>query len=222
MADQVVTAIDQLSLSGTAQTEPEDPSQETANPDFAIKHPLQNRWAWWYDYPGKKTTQNNWASHLKKIFTFDTVEDFWCLYNNITPSQAIQAGSNYHVFKDGIEPMWEDSANRIGGKWTVEFSSKKRADQLDQLWLFAVLAVVGEGFGEDSDQVTGVVVSVRKQNDRIALWTKDARAQDACIRIGEKFKEILNLPAHMTIGYQSHEDSMKRVGSSHGRPRYSV
>jgi translation initiation factor 4E len=50
----------------------------------------------------------------------------------------IQAGSNYHVFKEGIEPMWEDKANAQGGKWTVEFSAKLRMKQLDQLWLFGV------------------------------------------------------------------------------------
>jgi translation initiation factor 4E len=27
--------------------------------------------------------------------------------------------SDYHIFKDGIKPMWEDDANRWGGKWLV-------------------------------------------------------------------------------------------------------
>lgn len=26
---------------------------------------------------------------------------------------------DYHLFKSGIKPMWEDSANRRGGKWMV-------------------------------------------------------------------------------------------------------
>ena len=27
--------------------------------------------------------------------------------------------SDYHLFKKGIKPMWEDDANRWGGKWIV-------------------------------------------------------------------------------------------------------
>jgi translation initiation factor 4E len=41
--------------------------------DFTIKHPLQNRWTMWYDNPRKKTTQDTWGSHLRKIVEFDTV-----------------------------------------------------------------------------------------------------------------------------------------------------
>lgn len=52
-------------------------SSTVVNPEFTIKHPLQNSWSWWYDYPGKKTNQNTWANHLKVIYTFSSVEDFW-------------------------------------------------------------------------------------------------------------------------------------------------
>jgi hypothetical protein len=40
--------------------------------NFAIKHPLQNRWTLWYDNPGKKSAES-WEANLKKIVTFDTV-----------------------------------------------------------------------------------------------------------------------------------------------------
>lgn len=59
------------------------------------------------------------------------------LFNNIVPASQLPLGSNYHLFKTGIEPKWEDTANSNGGKWTVQFPAKQRAS-LDQLWLFAV------------------------------------------------------------------------------------
>jgi len=31
------------------------------------------------------------------------------------------SGSNYHLFTDHINPMWEDENNRHGGKWVVVF-----------------------------------------------------------------------------------------------------
>ena len=50
------------------------PEEEVVDPETLIKHPLQNRWALWY-FKNDKT--KDWASNLKCITAFDTVEDFW-------------------------------------------------------------------------------------------------------------------------------------------------
>jgi len=111
----------------STQKGPDEPEQNTSlsTPvhEFEIKHPLQFAWSWWYDNPGKswKTNQNSkWEDNLKKIYTFDTVEDFWCLWNNIKGANELPLNSNYHVFKDGIEPKWEDAVNKNGGKWIIQ------------------------------------------------------------------------------------------------------
>lgn len=46
----------------------------TLDPELMIKHPLQNRWALWYF---KNDKSKDWASNLKLITSFDSVEDFW-------------------------------------------------------------------------------------------------------------------------------------------------
>lgn len=189
--------------------------------NFTIKHPLQNRWTMWYDNPKKKTSQDTWGSHLKKIVDFDTVEDFWRLYNNIVPASQLSHGSNYHLFKYGIEPKWEDPANTRGGQWVVTLPSKQRRDRLDQLWLFAILACIGEAFGDDEDEVCGCVVSIRKSQDRIALWTRTASKEDAAVNIGRQFKRSLELPDNSSLAYQFHSDNMRR-SSSHTTTRYAV
>lgn len=190
------------------------------NPEFSIKHPLQNSWVWWYDNPGRKTNQQSWVNHLKRIYSFSTVEDFWSLFNNLKPAREITPGSNYHIFKEGIEPKWEDQANTRGGKWIVQMPPKLRASHLDQNWMWMVLACIGENF-EDSDQICGCVVSVRKQNDRLALWTRDAHNEGACVRIGEKLKEVLGI-SNQTIGYQCHADSITRNSSFNNKSKYEV
>ncbi|POM79562.1 Eukaryotic initiation factor 4E, partial [Phytophthora palmivora] len=85
--------------------------------DVATKHPLQNRWVLWYDNPKKRHSTESWEENLKNVYTFSTVEDFWCLYNNILAPTKLSIGSNYHLFKEGIRPMWEDPINAKGGKW---------------------------------------------------------------------------------------------------------
>jgi len=203
---------------------PTDPNYSPAKTVFAdptnftIKHPLQNRWSLWYDNPGKKTNQASWADHLKKIVTFDTVEDFWRLFNNIRPTSKLTIGSNYHLFKDSIEPKWEHAENSKGGKWIVTVKGKP---SLDQMWMWTVLACIGETFTEEGE-ICGCVASIRSGGDRIALWTKTATNEQAQKTIGAQFKKVLELPENAPVGYQCHADSLKRGSSFRNKNRYEV
>jgi len=186
--------------------------------NFSVKHPLQNSWTIWYDNPQKRTNQASWGDHLKKITTFSTVEDFWRVFNNLKPASTLAQGSNYHIFKEHIEPKWEDAANSKGGKWTVTIPPKSRAIGLDQMWLWTVLACIGETF-LSPDDVCGLVVSVRKAGDRVQIWTRDATNEQACRDIGRSLKDTLELPESTIVGYQSHADSMKKA---YTKNRYEV
>lgn len=44
------------------------------------------------------------------------------------------SGSNYHLFKLNVQPMWEDTTNYNGGKWVVSLP-KTRKEILDEYWL---------------------------------------------------------------------------------------
>jgi len=197
----------------TDRTVLEDPS------NFTIKHPLQNSWTLWYDKPEKKTTQTSWAEGLKKIVTFSTVEDFWRIFNNVRPVSKLSSGSNYHLFKENIEPKWEHAENSKGGKWIVTVKGAK--EHLDKMWLWSVLACIGEAFQEDNE-VNGIVVSIRKPGDRLALWTKTATNEAAQKSIGGTFKRVLELPENAVVGYQCHADSLKRNSSFNNRNRFEV
>ena len=76
--------------------------------------------------------------------TFDTVEDFWACYHHVQLPSKLPMGSDYMLFKDGIQPKWEDEQNRDGGKWAIE-TDKKYRPHLDGTWLETLLAVIGEG-----------------------------------------------------------------------------
>ena len=64
---------------------------------FASKHPLQYRWVLWFDNPKLKKPDESWEENLKKIHSFDTVEDFWCLFNNIVAPTKLTMNSNFHI-----------------------------------------------------------------------------------------------------------------------------
>ena len=53
---------------------------------------------------------------------------------------------------------------------------------------------------EDSDEVCGVVISPRKGQNKLALWTKTAKNKVVTMRVGAAFKQQLQLTT--PIGYQ--------------------
>lgn len=114
--------------------------------DFSIKHPLQNCWTLWYFENDRSVS---WEQNQKQISSFQTVEDFWryviskfmqlltcfcSLYNNIKVASELKPGTDYSLFKKGIMPMWEDPANKRGGRWLISLDRKQR-NELDRYWL---------------------------------------------------------------------------------------
>ncbi|KAL2913423.1 eukaryotic translation initiation factor 4E [Polyrhizophydium stewartii] len=209
-----------MAAADTEQAVPEQVVTAFDDPErFTVKHPLQNRWTLWFDAPSsKKTTQKDWGQNLKKIVTIDSVEDFWGVYNNVVGTSEIPTSSNYHLFKEGIEPAWEDPANTRGGKWSFMLTKQKKGPELDKYWLHTMLACVGEQFTY-GEEITGAVVSIRKAQDRICVWTRHADEREKCLKIGEEFKALL--PTTDKIAFQSHSDSAKKR-SSFSQDKYTI
>lgn len=57
--------------------------------------------------------------------------------------------------QDGIQPMWEDSRNKRGGRWLVSLAKQQRHSELDRLWLETVS--VGAGRGGSPREGAGLV-----------------------------------------------------------------
>ena len=104
-------------------------------------HPLESSWDLWYLSNDK---QKEWDDRLTKLMTFNTVEDFWALYHHLQLPSKLPIGSDYMLFKTGIQPKWEDPKNENGGKWTIETTRGFRS-QLDAAWLETLLSIIGEG-----------------------------------------------------------------------------
>lgn len=76
--------------------------------------------------------------------------------------------SDYHIFKKGIRPVWEDEANKRGGKWIVRL----KKGVADRYWEDLLLAMIGDQFAEAGDEVCGAVLSVRGGEDVLSVWTR--------------------------------------------------
>ncbi|XP_058026180.1 eukaryotic translation initiation factor 4E type 1B [Ahaetulla prasina] len=203
-----------MAAAKTASTHDEHQKHKTKRGETVVehitKHPLQNRWALWFFKNDKRKT---WQDNLRLVTKFDTVEDFWALYSHIQLASKLTSGCDYSLFKDGIEPMWEDNWNKHGGRWLITLAKQQRRTELDRFWLETLLCLIGEMFCDYSDDVCGAVINIRAKGDKIAIWTREAENRDGVIHIGRVYKEHLGLSSKVVIGYQAHADTATKSGS---------
>jgi len=112
--------------------------------------------------------------------------------------------SDYHLFKNGIKPMWEDDANKHGGKWIV----RMRKGLASKYWEDLVLAIIGEQF-QVGDELCGAVVSIRFQEDIISIWNRSAESTVVKSIIYETLKRVLSLPPTTVLEYKAHASSIQ-------------
>jgi len=174
------------------------------------EHPLECSWDLWYLSADKN---KEWDDRLTKLMTFSTVEAFWALYHHVQLPSRLPIGSDYMLFKSGIQPKWEDEKNADGGKWTLE-TNKSFRTQLDATWLETLLAVIGEGFGEEGENINGAVVQVRKRVDRLQLWTGPVKTEEQALHVGRHYKGLLKMDEKMPVQFQAHKDAITRKGST--------
>ncbi|XP_055771553.1 eukaryotic translation initiation factor 4E type 2-like, partial [Salvelinus fontinalis] len=86
------------------------------------------------------------------------VEQFWKFYSHLVRPGDLTGHSDFHLFKEGIKPMWEDEANKNGGKWIIRL----RKGLASRFWENIILAMLGEQFMV-GEEICGVVVSIRFQ-----------------------------------------------------------
>jgi translation initiation factor 4E len=187
--------------------------------DFTQKHYLENNWTMWFDNPSGRQKQATWGASMRAVHTFNTVEDFWCLYNNIVTPARLVSGSDFSLFKAGIEPKWEDAANQFGGKWTFLLPKSTMKNQLDQYWLNLLLAAIGEHF-EEPDEICGIVINIRNKQDRLSIWVKTATNESAQISIGKVMKAALEIGESGRLGFTAHDDSAKQDKKT--KDRYTI
>ena len=177
--------------------------------DFNVKHPLNSKWTLWYTKPQVNKSEN-WHDLLKPVITFSSVEEFWGIYNSIPQASQLPLKSDYHLFKEGIKPEWEDEQNAKGGKWQYAFNHKRDVGNLiNDMWLRSLLSVIGETIEDDEDEVNGIVLNIRRQIIRIGLWTKDCDTTKLRT-IGERLKKFLKLSEDQKIEFTPHDDAGKK------------
>ncbi|KAI0259700.1 translation initiation factor eIF 4e-like domain-containing protein [Gloeopeniophorella convolvens] len=206
-----------LSVDGTPVPPEAEPIEDPKTPGVMTRppeHPLQHAWTVYHDTKAKipftpmSATDSSYPAPaeagvyeagLTTIGEFDTVESYCRYFNWLKPPSKLERNSNYHLFKSGIKPMWEDPANAHGGKWVL--TMKNNPALLDQSWQWLTMALVGEELDE-GDEICGAVVSLRSKVDRIQLWMRSKDDVEKINGIGRKFVKLLDVSEADGIGLE--------------------
>lgn len=217
-----------LSVDGTPKPPEPEMMEDPKTPGIQVKkpeHPLQYTWTMFHDTKNAKfphtpaphtpqppasaasdttsfhqTESTDYEAGLTVVGTFDTVEEFCRYFNWLKPPSHLERNSNYHLFKAGIKPMWEDPANANGGKWVL--TMKNNPQLLDRCWNWLVMALVGEELEENADEICGAVVSLRAKVDRIQVWTRGKDDVERLNGIGKKLVKLLDISEADGIGLE--------------------
>lgn len=180
-------------------------------------HRLKHTFCFWY--LNKKSTKGSAAAasesgggghsyedSIKKLASFSTVEEFWSVYSHLHRPNDLPSSINYHLFREGIAPMWEDPTNAAGGKWMLRL----KKGMSSRVWEDVLLAVVGDAF-HVGDEICGVVLVTKNGEDVLSVWNKHAHAKDLTTRIRDTLKRILDLPSTAPLEYRPHDLAMKNA-----------
>jgi len=165
---------------------------------------FEHEWILWYDNTRSGMLSEDYESSMKVIGRFFTVEEFWNCWNSLENISNFPEGSNFRLFKQHIKPMWEDPSNENGGKFII--STLKEHTHL--LWSKVVLFLIGEQF-EYSDNMCGVVLSIRPSGNTINIWNSSNGDHLEEITITkEQLKKLLNYEDHI-IPYRLHKETSR-------------
>ncbi|KAL1932646.1 hypothetical protein VTP01DRAFT_8324 [Rhizomucor pusillus] len=167
-------------------------------------HPLQYTWVFWFMHRLPKAKIKDYEGSMKRIAAFSSIEEFWAVYSHLRRPSSLPNISDYHLFKQGVRPVWEDAANINGGKWIVRL----KKGLASRYWESLVLAIIGEQFDVE-DEICGAVLSIRSSEDIISVWNKTSSNGRINLKIRDTIKRVLNLPQDTIMEYKTHNDSLR-------------
>ena len=102
-----------------------------------------------------------------KIADVSNINEFWEVFQHLKKPNQCPTGSDYHIFKKGIFPMWEDKLNMDGGKLSVLLTIK----YANVIWE-EVAFNFSQGLLPYYDYINGIVISMRPKFMVLSFWIK--------------------------------------------------
>ena len=172
--------------------------------DKTKKTPIEEKFAFWYrisedalmnQQPKQTLDKKEYENQVKKIAEFDTIEDFWSIFQHLRKPDSCRPGIEFQMFKNPIMPMWEDEYNKNGGK----FSIKLRKDYTTIIWEEMIFALIGGVLPKEvKDELNGIVVSSRKEFNVLQIWFRNYNS-NITADIEQCIRDLLQIPNEVDL-----------------------
>ncbi|MCQ2820128.1 MAG: eukaryotic translation initiation factor EIF4E family protein [archaeon] len=185
----------------------------TNKSDGIQKTKLSQKFAFWYRIADpslllpnhQRLAQNEYENQVKKIAEFDTIEDFWAIFQHLRKPDSCKPSIEFQLFKDGIKPMWEDENNKKGGKLSI----KLRKDYTTIIWEEMIFALIGDVLPKDiKENINGIVVSSKEEFNVLQIWFKDFNQNEELVQC---IRDLLQIPIDVILTAKPFEQLDKTV-----------
>jgi len=176
--------------------------------------PLQFKWTLYFERKSKENkskvlNKTDYLNNLSKGRSFQTIRTFWSAWNDAQEQCGVsscQGAANYHMFKEGVKPVWEDPKNCKGGKWVVVLPQTTTEDETLKSWMSLALTLLLGEWGVESE-INGAVLSARPWGSMISLWNRNANDKKLIEEVSCKLKELFGVEQ---VKYQRHQATIRR------------
>jgi len=131
---------------------------------------LKNSWNIWYHH-----ILNDWTiTGYNKIYTINTIKDFWDFYNNIN---LIEELNNLHLYfmRENVTPIWEDENNNKGGAWSILVNP----DHAFELWEKLAVDLVSDKIFDNN--INGISINQKNNIFIIKIWNNNKNKKNNII-----------------------------------------
>ena len=159
---------------------------------------LSNKFVFWYHIIDNSSSED-YKAQIKKLAEFDTLDDFWAIFQYLKKPDDYKQPVEMQLFKEGIKPMWEDENNKNGGKIAL----KLRKEYSNLVWEELVFAFIGGYFAKEiKDEINGLVINCKKDFNTLQIWTKSFN-EEVTSGIEKNIREILSIPKEVVLEIKS-------------------
>ena len=167
---------------------------------------LENKFSFWYRISDdlyqvqskQPIDKKEYENQVKKIAEFDTIEDFWAIFQHLRKPDSCKPGIEFQMFKDPVKPMWEDENNKNGGRISI----KLRKDYTTIIWEEMIFAIIGDVLPENIKyEINGIVVASRKDFNKLQIWFKNWSIEKNNI-IEKHIRDLLQMPPEVTLEFK--------------------
>ena len=142
-----------------------------------------------------KQEEKEFFEKIIKIADVENMSEFWQVFQHLKKPNQCPIGTDYHIFKKGIIPMWEDEMNKHGGKLSVLLTWKLT----NIIWEEATFNFA-KGLLPHYEYINGIVISMRPKFAVLSFWIK-TNTSSAVEKIRNALSVMLQAPSPNCIDF---------------------